>query len=230
VTITSLHRAEQPASLRAQVEKTLSAAIISGELAPGTLVSVPTLAVQFRVSATPVREAMLDLEKRGFVESVRNKGFRVTAVSDEHLRQIVEVRQLLEPPAMEELARRGFADESREHAARADAIVAGAQTGDLKAYLEADQVFHRELTALLGNPLLTEMVSDLRSRTRLVGLAAMLESDRLSESAAEHHELLGYLVAGDAESAGALMHRHIHHALGWWSGRAETVEDDLAVL
>ena len=98
-------------NLRAHVEQALSAAIITGELAPGTLLTVPTLATQFEVSATPVREAVLDLESRGFVESVRNKGFRVTEVSPESLRQIAEVRQLLEPPAMEQLARNFPADE-----------------------------------------------------------------------------------------------------------------------
>src|SRR5690606_29765528 len=93
-------------SIRESVERALSALIVSGELAPRTLVSVPTLATQFDVSATPVREAMLELERRGFVEAVKNKGFRVTDVSREELANIVEVRQLLEPPAMEQLAGR----------------------------------------------------------------------------------------------------------------------------
>ncbi len=69
----------QTASLRDERECAVAAAIISGELVAGTLVSVPGLANQFGVSATPVREAMLDLEKRGFVETVRNRGFRTAA-------------------------------------------------------------------------------------------------------------------------------------------------------
>jgi DNA-binding GntR family transcriptional regulator len=208
-------------SLRARVEQALSAAIITGELSPGTLLTVPTLAAQFDVSATPVREAMLDLEGRGFVEPVRNKGFRVTEVSDESLRQIVEVRQLLEPPAMAELAKRFPAAEMPALEALAHQIVAGAETGDLRAYLEADVEFHLSLTRLLGNRLLVDLVRDLRSRTRLVGLSSMLETKALGDSAAEHLELLRYLGAGDADAARQLMHRHIHHTLGWWSGKAE---------
>src|SRR5664279_3501293 len=95
----SIHRIGPMVSLRAEVEQALSAAIISGELEPGKVVSVPTLAAQFEVSATPVREAMLDLEKRGFVESVRNKGFRITRVGEDDLRQTVQVRRWLEVPA-----------------------------------------------------------------------------------------------------------------------------------
>ena len=117
-------------NLRAHVEQALSAAIITGELEPGTLLTVPTLAAQFEVSATPVREAVLDLESRGFVESVRNKGFRVTEVSPESLRQIAEVRQLLEPPAMEQLARNFPADELPGLRSLAADIVSGARTGE----------------------------------------------------------------------------------------------------
>ena len=102
--MSTIRKVEKTASLRDRIGETLSAAIISGELVPGTLVSVPALAADFEVSATPVREAMLDLEQRGFVESVRNKGFRVTQVSLRDLREIVELRQLLEAPATAALA------------------------------------------------------------------------------------------------------------------------------
>ncbi|RIJ15234.1 GntR family transcriptional regulator, partial [Clavibacter michiganensis subsp. insidiosus] len=106
MSLSALRPAPPRASLREHVHQALSAAIVSGELEPGTLITVPTLAVRFDVSATPVREAVLELEKRGFVETVRNKGFRVTAVSDEELGHLVQVRQLLEAPAMERLAGR----------------------------------------------------------------------------------------------------------------------------
>jgi DNA-binding GntR family transcriptional regulator len=225
VSIIAIGPVEQ-VSLRARVEQALSAAIITGELAPGTLLTVPRLAAQFDVSATPVREAMLDLEGRGFVEPVRNKGFRVTEVSDEALRDIVEVRQLLEPPAMAELATRFPKEELPALDALAQQIIDGAETGDLRAYLEADLEFHLALTRMLGNRLLVDLVRDLRSRTRLVGLSSMLETKALGDSAAEHRELLAHLAAGEAEAALALMRRHIHHTLGWWSGRAEGERDD----
>ena len=225
MSITPITTVEQ-VSLRARVEQALSAAIITGELSPGTLLTVPTLAAEFRVSATPVREAMLDLEGRGFVEPVRNKGFRVTEVSDEALRDIVEVRQLLEPPAMAELATRFPSEELPALEVLAQRITDGAETGDLRAYLDADLEFHLTLTGMLGNRLLVDLVRDLRSRTRLMGLSSMLETKALGDSAAEHRELLAHLAAGRAGDAQALMRRHIHHTLGWWSGRAEGERDE----
>ncbi len=217
----SIQRLEPGESLRARVERTLSLAIISGELAPGTLLTVPTLAERFDVSATPVREAMLDLEKRGFVEPVRNKGFRVTAVSDDLLHDIVEIRLLLEPPAMARLAESFPAERLAEFRTQADEIVTGAHSGDLTAYLLADQHFHLELTSLLGNPVLVETIAELRARTRLVGLVSMLETSMLHVSAEEHHRLLDNLAAGDADAAADLMRQHIRHAVGWWAGKTE---------
>jgi len=220
-TLSADQRLEPGESLRTRVGRTLSLAIISGELAPGTLLTVPTLAERFAISATPVREAILDLEKRGFVEPVRNKGFRVTAVSDELLQDIVEIRLLLEPPAMARLAASFPQERLEAFRAQADAIVTGARSGDLTAYLLADQRFHLELTALLGNPVLVETIADLRERTRLVGLVSMVETSMLHVSAEEHHRLLDHLAANDADAAADLMRQHIRHATGWWAGKAE---------
>ncbi len=208
-------------SLRDRVESALEAAIRSGEMAPGELFSAPALAAQFDVSATPVREAMLNLEKRGFVETVRNKGFRVTTVSDTDIEDIVAVRRLLEPPVVHWLVGRispaGFADLR----ARADDIVHGASRGDLASYLEADRAFHAALNGYSGNARLTRLVSELRQETRLPGLANMLATEELAQSAAEHHEILDHLESGDAEAAEQALHRHIGHVLGWWAGRPE---------
>ncbi|HLH46617.1 MAG TPA: GntR family transcriptional regulator, partial [Acidimicrobiales bacterium] len=81
-----------PRSLREGVADALRAAVVSGEMRPGVVYSVPSLAAQFGVSPTPVREAMLDLLKEGLVESVRNKGFRVTEVTDAQLDEITGLR------------------------------------------------------------------------------------------------------------------------------------------
>lgn len=217
-------RLEPIANLRDRVEKAIAAAIISGQMPPGAVCSVPTLAAQFEVSATPVREAMLNLEKRGFVKTLRNKGYRVTDVDAEKLAQLVAVRQLLEPEALAQVAVAFTPEKCGQAWDLADRIVAGAEARDLDAYLAADHAFHLLLLAQLGNPVLVEIVSDVRERTRLVGLRNLLGTERLSRSAAEHHELLDLLQTHDADGVRALMRRHIGHIAGWWSGHEETVE------
>ena len=212
---------KNPPSLREQVERSISAAITSGQLEPKELMTVPTLASDFEVSATPVRESLLELARRGFLEPVKNKGFRVTDVSEDELHSIANIRMLLDPPTMGAIAP-GF-DVSRESEMRelADRIQEGAETNDLKLYLECDVEFHARLTDMVGNPLLTDMISDLRARARLRNLKRMAESGRLAASAAEHYELLDALVSQDAKLAEEIMRRHVGHTVGIWAGREE---------
>lgn len=204
-------------SYRERVADALRAALIAGELRPGEVYSAPALAARFGVSATPVREAMLDLAKEGLVDTVPNKGFRVTAVTEKQLDEYTQVRSLVEIPTTVGLAR--TADPVSLEALRPAAreIVAAAAAGDLIAYVEADTRFHLGLLALAGNAHLVEVVGDLRKRSRLYGLTALAESGRLLSSAQEHLELLDALLARDEAAVHAVMTRHLGHVRGMWA-------------
>ena len=217
MSVSSIRKVEKTASLRERIGKALSAAIISGELAPGTLVSVPALAADFNVSATPVREAMLDLEQRGFVEPVRNKGFRVTQVSLRDLREIVELRQLLEAPAMMALAGRVPPARMPKLRTMADQIARHAEAAELTRFIESDRDFHLALLVEYGNERLVALVRELRSQTRMVNLARMAHSRELSVSAEEHHQMLDLMESGDADALEKLTVAHLSHVLAWWA-------------
>nr|WP_157313751.1 GntR family transcriptional regulator [Microbacterium sp. MAH-37] len=208
-------------SLREQVEAQLASRIVSGEIPPGEVLTVPTLAGEFGVSATPVREAMLNLARRGFLRPIRNRGFEVTEVSPDELRQLSEVRMLLEAPPMVVVA--GTLDDETvaELRGTADRIVAAARDGRFDEYLAADTEFHLRILECTGNAKLVETVRELRQQTRLVGLVQLAESDALVATSLEHAELVDLLVAGRGEDAEALMRRHIRHVGGIWSGRHE---------
>ena len=208
-------------SLREQVANVLRAAIVAGQMRPGVLYSVPTLAERFGISATPVREAMLDLAKEGLVDSVRNKGFRVTALSDEDLDDITELRALIEVPTVTQLARTITDADVAALRPLAQAIVDSAADGDVIRYLDADRSFHLELLALAGNARLVEVVRVLRAQTRLYGLDLLVEQDGLVSSAAEHHELLDGLQAHDEARVEDVMRRHIRHVRGIWAAVPE---------
>lgn len=206
-------------TIRARVERALGARIAAGLVPVGTVLTVPVLAEEFRVSATPVREAVLELQRRGFVQAARNRGFVVTPVDPAHAEHVAAVRSLLEPPAMRALA--ALRPDLGEATASAARIAGSAARGDLEPYLDEDRRFHVALTALAGNPMLTAVVDDLRRRTRLPGLAAMVGTDELSASAAEHDDLLAAIGAGDGDAAERIMRHHIGHTTGWWAGLPE---------
>ena len=208
------------ANLRERVLRALRAAIISGELTPGEVYSAPSLAATFGVSATPVREAMLDLAKENLIVVVPNKGFRVTVVDEEQLDQITAIRRLLEPPVVAEVTDLIPAEDFASLRQMAQEIVDGARAGDLAQYTEADRDFHLRLLAYSGNQRLVDLVAELRGQTRLVGLASLLDRGYLVSSAREHLDLLDLMEQRDAAAVEAFMIRHINHIQDLWSGKA----------
>jgi DNA-binding GntR family transcriptional regulator len=212
----SLRLADRP-NLRQLVTEALRAALVTGELEPGRIYSASTLAQQFGVSATPVREAMLELAKGEMVEMVRNKGFRVTELSDHDLDEITEVRGYLEVPAVTRLT--GSLDNAATSSLRvlADQIERAAQARDLIDYVEADRRFHLSLLIHAGNSRLLTVVADMRSRSRLFGLSSMSD-EALSTSAREHAQLLDLLAGNDPAAVEALMRQHISQVRGAWAG------------
>ncbi|HRW19846.1 MAG TPA: GntR family transcriptional regulator [Dermatophilaceae bacterium] len=212
-------------SLRVQVAERLRGLLVAGRLVPGQVYSAPALAAEFGVSATPVREAMLDLAGQGLVEPVRNKGFRVTQVSEHELDSLAELRALIEIPVMAQLARECVGDTAQiVEGLRplADELVATAEAGDLAAYITLDTRFHLALLALHGNPYVVDVVRDLRARSRLYGLQQLAERGTLRQNATEHLAILDAAIARDPDAMTRVMQTHIGHLRRLWAGRAET--------
>lgn len=208
-------------SLRERVAESLRAALVSGRMAPGTTYSIPALAEQFGVSATPVREAMLDLVNEGIVAPVPNKGFRVVELTDAELDQITELRRLLEVPTVGALA--GVIDRSSIKRLRslASAVSDAARRGDVVAYVEADRELHLALLADAGNPRLVEIVGRLRDQSRLYGLEQLAAEGVLVDSANEHLQLIDALESGDRLGVERVMAHHLDHVRGIWASRRE---------
>lgn len=215
---------QQYKSLRASVTDALRTAIILGDLVEGQLYSAPALAAPLGVSATPVREAMMDLAREGLVTTMKNKGFRITEMTGADLEEQTQVRQLLEGPAMRALAGNVPEEDLASLRELADRIADGAREGDLHSYLQGDREFHARLLEHTGNRRLVDLTTRLRGQTRMRALRTLADSGRLVHSAQEHHELLDLLAAGDGEAAFDLIVRHIGHTSRLWSTGEEEGE------
>lgn len=206
-------------SLRDATVRTLHAAVISGYLRPGSVYSARALGTQLGISATPVREAMLDLVKEGLVEAVPNKGFRVVQLTERELDELKELRQLIEVPTVRRIALTGIDDPAgtAELRALAEELVRSAGEKDFIAHHVADLQFHLKLLAYAGNENLVLTVHNLRIRSRLYGMPKLADRGRLLATAQEHAELLDLVIARKADEAEQLMRRHIGHVRGAWA-------------
>jgi DNA-binding GntR family transcriptional regulator len=209
-------------SVREQVRRLLRAQIASGILQPGEIYSAVALAETLGVSATPIREAMIDLANSGLVEPVRNRGFRILTVSDEDLDEIVELRLMLEVPPLATIIEKASDEELAALEPLIEPILEAARQNDLPTFVLNDSIFHLELLKLARNERLVHLVSELRDQTRLLGLRRLGDAGELEQNALEHPEILKTIQARDLKQAQALLDHHIRHARGIWAGRSES--------
>jgi DNA-binding GntR family transcriptional regulator len=190
--------------------------ILSGEFAPGQALNQAILARTIGISTTPLREALRRLKSEGLVELDAHRDARVTDLTPEEARDLLEVRRSLDPLAAALAAeRRTKADikEIRDAAKRVEPLERDFGVDDLIAHRH----FHAAIYRASHNDLLIATLDglwDKADRYRRLGLAAERSQQERDDKAAEHARLAECVIAGDAEGAAAVMHQHIATSLG----------------
>ena len=202
----SLEPLAAPQTLAAHTRRAVLAAIADGRLEAGGRYSVAQLAEQLGVSRTPVREALLVLEREGRVRFERNKGVRVLETTAADVAEVFELRLLLEVPAT---ARACGIVETEALQAELDAMGEAARAGDEPAFMDHDERFHELILLAAGNRRLAAIVAGLRDTVRGRGASTVGRSRSLDEIQAEHGAILDALRAGDGDRAGAAMRYHL---------------------
>jgi len=198
------------------VDRRLRAAILSGELAPGTKLVAGPLAQRFAVSATPLREAIQRLAATGLVEVAAQRGARVAPASARDAEEIYELRALLDPLALRDSL-------AHTDAAHRTAIAAAferlARTGDdgidpVEA-LDRHAAFHATLLARCRSRWLLRLTALLADHSqRYAFLAAGAGTDGGHHDAlAEHRALRDAALAGRSDDATALLEEHLQRTL-----------------
>jgi len=208
-------------SLRVRAAQAIRASIVSEKIQAGHIYSVGYFASDLGVSATPVREALFDLAGTGIVELVRNRGFRVPILTERDLDDLLELRLLLERPAIVGIAERRVVGNPTKLRRMSLAITQCARDGDVVGFLTADRLFHGELLRRGQNQRLASVVMAIRDQMRLSGVLQLAQSGQLEASASEHDELLAALESGKSHKTQVIMTRHLLHTRGIWVGKAE---------
>lgn len=213
MTATAKDRTQRP-SLVDRAYGEIKRRILGNFYPPNLKVLEQELAHQLGVSRTPVREALIRLEREGLVEILPRRGMRVVPVSPEDMREIYELLTCLESWAAGALAeRRPSEADIRPLVDAVEDMDLALKDGDLGAWAEADERFHRLLLELAGNRRLTRMaltVFDQVHRARMVTLR-MRPLPRQSNQ--DHRAVVEAILAGDSRQAYDLHRRHRERAM-----------------
>lgn len=182
--------------------------ILAQKLSPGERLGEQELADLFGVSRTLVREALMQLQARGFVEVRSRKGWYVVEPSIEEAHDAFAARRAVEGGMLRQTEGRPLQTivrKLRQHIGDEKRAVEAADPAT-RAFLLAD--FHVCLAECLGHRVLADMLRDLTARTTLVATLYQSRHDA-GESCADHARIVSALEAGDVARAEALMLDHI---------------------
>ncbi|HEY7621760.1 MAG TPA: GntR family transcriptional regulator [Solirubrobacteraceae bacterium] len=216
-------------TLAARAHDAIRAAIVDGRLAAGERYSVARLAERFGVSRTPVREALLLLEREGVVRFERNRGVRVLETSAHDLEEVFTLRLLLEVPATYRACRLLGDDDLEALQHELDAMEALAHSADEGAFMAHDTRFHELILLAAGNRRLAKIIGGLRDLVRFRGASTVGRSRGMRAIHAEHAAVLAALRGRDPAAAAERMRDHLlntarlliaqegesDHALAW---------------
>ena len=190
-----------------QIRDALIEKILSGELSPGTRLKDNEVAKMFGTSATPVREAVRELEKYGLVEILPYRGCQVKRLDAQELREIYEVRIALEELAVRRCAEHATEAQLLALEALADEYEVALIDGDMRSAIETGSDFHNLLVEASGNRTLIEMHRGLHNRILLTRRIEPLPG-RLPQSG-DHRAIVDALRRHDADKAASLLAHHI---------------------
>ncbi|NUP22238.1 MAG: GntR family transcriptional regulator [Streptomyces sp.] len=206
-------------TLRQQLADALRDEVLAGRLQAGREFTVKEIAEQYGVSATPVREALVDLSAQGLLEADQHRGFRVHEYSVADYRSIIEARGLVTAGMFQVLAtdpgRQRDPEDPLFHAAavgvrrRAEEAQRAAAAGDLTVLIGYDLRFWRELGALFGNPYLADFLHRLRVQSWVCAVQHLRRLDDLRGRLwARHTELVDALMRRDLPTARSIIAAH----------------------
>ena len=199
-------------SKKAIVYENLKNRIINNSLMPGEPLSEGILSEDLKTSKTPIREALQQLEKGGFVENIPGRGSFVSTISIQDIREIFEIREILECEVVKRAALKSNPDEVESIKKKFETESNGDKnSGD---HFRAGDRIHTFVFECLGNKRLLEYYKRLQEhiiRMRL-NFFSELHQDRFEQSFKEHIEIMDALIAQDPLRAEKAMRDHLRNA------------------
>lgn len=199
-------------SLSEEAYSEIRRALLRGDLEPGQRLSEPELALKFKTSRSPIREALMRLEHEGFVERLPNGRLRVAALDIRDLEQLYVVRANVEGLAARLATPLLRTVDLECMAASVEEMERWVKKRNAPSAIAAGEAFHDVIARECGNQPLVDLLERLRARiSRFRALVASFD-DYDPDRVAEHRRILKAFYQRNAEQAETEMVRHVQRS------------------
>ncbi len=199
-----------PLTVADRVATVLREAILSGRIKPGERLVERRLAEEFGVSLASLRTALQQIEREGLVTKKANTATHVTKLSREKLREMLDVRMLLEPAAMLLASQNLTLETDRQLQNCADEIDRAVSVNDFYGVARADLHFHQSIWSICGNETMIKMLNQLCVPVFAFLMILMsLQQEQLKNRVTSHQDLLDLIRSKDSEKIRGAIRAHI---------------------
>lgn len=192
-----------------QIRMRIESAIASGELLPGDAIDDVALAHHYKVSRTPVREALLQLQAQGILTSMPRGGSMVAKMNLQQLLSLWELLAELEGIAVRLACERMTNDDLKALMKVHRSSKKIADKEDMDGWQEANLKFHEIIYEGARNPFLRQEVLRIRSRTGIYRRHAFGALGRIKSSYDQHEKIINAVEKRDADAASLCMADHM---------------------
>lgn len=169
------------------------------------------LAQEFGISRTPVREALAQLEREGFVRSVPRRGIYITRKNKREVIEMITAWAALESMAARLITQSAASDDIAMLRQMFVSFGAAVEHAKIDEYSEVNIDFHQAIIRMSGNQVLIDLAENLFTHMRMIRRKTIVEKDRIARSIRDHMQIIAALEARDATHAEQLVR---DHALG----------------
>jgi DNA-binding GntR family transcriptional regulator len=169
------------------------------------------LAAEFGISRTPVREALVQLEREGFIRSVPRRGIYITRKSKREVIEMITAWAALESMAARLITQSAATADIAALRSMFATFESGVEQAKLDEYSEVNIDFHQAIIRMSGNSVLLDLAENLFTHMRMIRRKTIVEKDRLARSIRDHMHIIEALEARDTPLAEKLVR---DHALG----------------
>lgn len=216
-------------SVTDQVYEVLKKRILSRQFRPGQRLNLDELEQQLGVSRTPLKDALNRLAMESLVEILPRKGTYVTTLTVEELKEVFEVRQVLELYAAKLSIHRitpAKLQEMHDLVTDLEILIDNNTYSDYQAFMAKDRDLHLLIVELAGNRKLLELYKSLNVHVQIARAFYVQIDKRVQDTHKEHRAILQAFEAKDWEALERTLNRHIEAIKG---GILEHLDEDSVI-
>jgi len=215
-----MHKKEQPvetlkpANNEAETDllNQIATDIQAGAYAPGSWLKQIELQHRYKTSRPMIRVALDRLAQKQLIRHEPNRGYYVYEADDDEVRDLLDLRAMIECAAAPRIVRHGTGPECEILAQLAQNFEDLIDTGSIIEQHEANQAFHRQLLSMTGNPQIAATIAELRHRIPSAPAGQWKTRQRIKQSSIEHFEMVTAVRNRDADALEDAIRRHIMQA------------------